>query len=96
MANHQMSGMDIGQIRTMANNMDAKADAIRGVVDQLTGDVEAVSWAGPDRQRFLDEWRNRHAAALRRVADNLDSAARQARDHAAAQERASRAGGGAR
>ncbi len=96
MGNRQVSGMDIGQIRSLARNLDAKADAIRGVVDQLTGDVEAASWVGPDRQRFVEQWRHRHAAALRRVADNLDSAARQARQHAAAQERASRAGGGAR
>lgn len=93
MAQH-LSGMDISQIRSMARNMERKADEIRGVVDQLSGSVDSVSWIGSDRDRFVDEWRTRHAAALRQVADNLDSAARQARDHAADQERVSRAAAG--
>lgn len=98
MRDQNLSGMDISQIRSMARNMDGKADEIRGLVDELTRAVDAASWAGQDRERFVDEWRHRHASALRSVADNLDSAARQARDHASAQERASRdhSGGGGR
>lgn len=92
--NKSVSGMDISQIRSMAKSLDGKADEIRTLVDQLTAEVERASWAGRDRDRFVDEWRARHAAGLRRVADNLDQAARQARDHAAAQERVSRAAGG--
>lgn len=88
-----LSGMDINQIRSMAGNMDRKAEEIRSAIDQLSGAVTAVSWAGPDRDRFVDEWRNRHVSSLRAVADNLSSAARQARDHAAEQERVSRSGG---
>jgi uncharacterized protein YukE len=89
--NRQLSGMDISQIRAMAKNMDRKADELRRLVDSLTGQVHAASWAGNDRNRFVDEWGHRHAAALRRVADDLDTSARQARDHANAQERASKA-----
>jgi len=88
--NRQLSGMDIGQIRAVAKNMDRKADELRGLVNGLTSEVNAASWAGNDRNRFVDDWRNRHAVALIRVADDLDAAARQARDHANAQERASR------
>lgn len=94
MVNEELSGMDISQIRSMARSMDGKADEMRRLVDQLTGEVERASWAGQDRERFVDEWRQRHAVALRRVADNLDEAARQARIHADAQERVSRASGG--
>ncbi len=94
MRQENLSGMDISQIRSMAKQMDSKADEIRGLVDGLSGQVEAASWAGADRERFVGEWRNRHASALRSVADNLDLAARRAREQADAQERASRAGGG--
>jgi len=93
--NEQLTGMDISQIRSMAKSMDGKADEIRRLVDQLTAEVDRVSWIGEDRDLFVGEWRQRHAGALRRVADNLDEAAGQARDHATAQERASRASGGA-
>lgn len=94
MVNEHLSGMDISQIRSMARTMDGKADEMRTLVDQLTVEVERASWVGQDRERFVDEWRQHHAAALRRVADNLDEAARQARDHANQQERVSRDTGG--
>ena len=95
MAQQDLSGMDISQIRSMARDMDRKADEIRSLIDGLSGQVEVAAWAGGDRERFVQEWRTRHAVALRRVADNLDVAARHARDHAADQERVSRAAGGA-
>jgi len=92
--NEQLTGMDISQIRSMARSMDGKADEIRRLVDQLTVEVDRASWIGRDRDTFVETWRNQHAAALRRVADNLDEAAVQARDHATAQEQVSRASGG--
>lgn len=85
-----LSGMDIGQIRSLARQMDDEAAEIRTVVQQMTSQLESASWSGTDRERFIAEWRSRHVTALLKVATGLEQASRQAREHARQQEAASR------
>ena len=85
------AGMDIAQIRNLARQMDQRANEIEGLLSQLTTQMRELPWAGDDRNRFVDDWEGRHAAGLRRVAEGLKHAAKDARDHARNQEWASRA-----
>lgn len=86
---NQLSGMDIHQVRQTANLFSVVADEIDGELRRLTAAIDALPWKGADRDRFVAEWRDRHVAALKRVSDGLDEAARQARRHARRQEEAS-------
>lgn len=87
----QLTGMDIGQIRALADQMRREAAGIEQMLTTLTSELEGVPWRGQDRQMFLDEWRVRHVASLRRVVESLESAACQASEHARQQEWASKA-----
>lgn len=86
---HELTGMDIGQIRSLARQMQAEAASIRESIQSLTALVESAPWRGPDRSRFVEEWASRHVAGLRRVADSLEGASRQANEYARRQEWAS-------
>lgn len=92
MAN-EMIGMTIAQIQGLARAMDQRARQLEALLGQLTTAVREVPWAGDDRDRFVGEWDERHAQHLGEVVGGLRVAARQARDHAAEQERVSRAQG---
>lgn len=89
MSGNDFQGMDAAQIRALANEMNDEAGEIEVMITTLTARLEAAPWRGLDQQRFLDEWRTRHVAALRRVATGLQRAARQANEHARMQEWAS-------
>jgi len=54
--------------------------------------VQNANWVGQDRDRFLQEWSERHAPALMGVCRDLDDAAYRASSHAHAQEQASGSG----
>lgn len=86
---NQLSGMDIHQVRRMADVFSVVADEIDEEMQALTHVVDAVQWKGADRERFVAEWRDRHMTALKRVADGLEQAAHQARRHARRQEEVS-------
>lgn len=86
-----LSGMDIVQVRTLARQMRVDAREIEVLADRMTALIEGLPWKGGDRDRFMNEWRSRHASALRRAAGGLADASRQAHDHANRQEQASRA-----
>lgn len=86
-----LTGMDIAQIRALADQMDRRASEIDALLARLTRLVNGDFWAGADRERFVGEWRDRHAAGLRRIADGLQEASKHAREQARRQEWASRA-----
>lgn len=86
-----LTGMDILQVRRLAREMEGEADAIRADIRAMTALIDAAPWRGNDRERFVSEWRSRHVAALQRVVDGLEKAARQALEHARQQEIASKA-----
>jgi len=83
-----MLGMDIAQVRALSPEIRGRAGEVVGVVDRLSGALEAVDWAGDDRDRFLREWLDVHAPALRALASSMQAAARDAANSATAQEHA--------
>ncbi len=83
--------MDIGQVRNLANQMNKEAADIQAMLRTLSAQIDGAPWKGNDRQRFVGEWSNRHAAALQRVVNSLQAAAREANEYARRQEWASKA-----
>jgi hypothetical protein len=81
--------MDIGQIRSLAQMMVRGCLDLRGMVRELTVEVEQAPWRGPDRDRFVEQWNSHHAVRLSRVADSLEEASSEATAHARRQEEAS-------
>lgn len=85
-----LSGMDIGQIRSLVRVMVRGCVDLRGMIRDLTVDVERAPWRGPDRDRFVEQWNGHHVVRLNRVAEGLEDAAGEAERHASRQEEASR------
>ncbi len=85
----QFTGMDIAAVRQLSQQMKAKADEIRTLSQQLTGQLENTQWVGQDRENFKNEWQSQHLAALSRVADGLEAASQAATQNAMQQEQAS-------
>jgi uncharacterized protein YukE len=81
--------MDIAAVRQLAQQMKTKADEIRSLSQQLTGQLQNTQWVGPDRDRFTNDWQSQHMAALSRVAEGLDTASQAAIQNANQQEQAS-------
>lgn len=84
------SGMDLLQVRSLVNQMNDEAADIQALISTLTADIQSAPWKGRDRERFVNEWRQRHAASLQRVVDGLSGAAREANDYVCRQDEASR------
>lgn len=85
----QFTGMDIAAVRQLSQQMKAKADEIRTLSQQLTGQLQNAQWVGPDRDRFTNDWQSQHVAALNRVAEGLEHASQAADNNASQQEQAS-------
>lgn len=83
------TGMDIGQVRTLANQMRQKADEIESIMAQLTSQLKQAQWVGPDRQKFESDWDGQYCTSLRNVAQGLKDAASIADQNAQQQEQAS-------
>ena len=84
-----MSGMNVGEVRRLAFALSTRAADVRKMVATMTSSLEGAEWRGADRERFMKEWRNVHAAALLKMATALEQAAREATTNANAQDRAS-------
>ena len=82
-------GMDVGQIRQLAQLMSSKADEIQQIMQQLSSQLEAAPWTGPDRNQFLGEWQGTHCAQLTAVINGLHTASTKATTNASQQEQAS-------
>lgn len=85
------TGMDMAQVCSLANQMSEEAAEIDSLIHTLTSEIDSAPWMGRDRERFVNEWRQRHAASLHRVADGLSGAAREANEYVRRQDEASRA-----
>lgn len=84
-----MSGMDVAQVRQLANQLRQSADQVRGLTTRLTGQLNSTIWQGPDHTRFLHEWNSVHVRSLSMVATSLTEAAGSASREADQQEQAS-------
>lgn len=78
----QFTGMDIDAVRQLSQQMKAKADEIRNLSQQLTGQLQNTQWVGADHDRFVNDWQSQHVAALTRVAEGLEAASTAASQNA--------------
>ena len=85
------TGMDIGQVRNLSQQMNTSADEIEQIMNTLTNSLGQAQWVGPDRQRFESDWSSQYCSALRNVAEGLRTAATAAEQNATQQEQASSA-----
>jgi len=83
------TGMDISAVRTLATTLNSKAEEIRSLTQQLTGQLDSTPWVGPDRERFYGDWTGQYVAALNQVAQGLTDASQRATQNANQQEQAS-------
>lgn len=86
-----LTGMDVAQVRKLARLMCKEAENIEHEMSTLTHQIEAAPWKGKDREDYLTEWNQTHVAALRRVAEALRTACKEAGRYADQQEWASKA-----
>ena len=82
------TGMDIAAVRTLSQQMTAKAGEIRTLMQQLTSQLNGTQWVG-DRERFVGDWQSQHCSALNNVIQGLEEAASRAMRNADEQEAAS-------
>ena len=71
-----MSGMNVDEVRRLALALSTRAADVRKMVATMTSSLEGAEWRGADRERFMKEWRNVHAAALLKMATALEQAIR--------------------
>lgn len=83
------TGMDIGQVRQLGQQLNQKADEIEAIMQTLTGQLQAAQWVGQDRQTFESDWTGQYCTSLRTVAAGLRDAATKANSNADQQETAS-------
>lgn len=85
------TGMNIEEVRSLATQLNAKAEEIRGIMSTLTNALQGTNWVGPDRERYVSEWQSHHVTALNSVINGLQTAAQAATANASEQEAASQA-----
>lgn len=85
----ELTGMDINQIFKLARDMSTEAVAVELLIGPLGPTLENAPWVGPDRDRFIDEWKTRHLTPLLDLIQALRDAAVKAKAHADDQVRAS-------
>jgi hypothetical protein len=84
-----MTGMDIQQVRMLAQQLQQSAGEIKTLMQRLTSQLQSTPWVGADRTKFEGDWTGPHCAALNRVAGDLEQAAQTALRNASEQEAAS-------
>lgn len=82
-------GMDPGAVRALAAQLNAKADEIRTIANNLSTALENTQWLGNDATSFRSDWQSHHRTQLYSVADALSDASSRATNNAEQQEQAS-------
>jgi uncharacterized protein YukE len=90
--NHMtMKGMDVEEVRHLAQAMHQASGELTTLVAGLTQKVQSAHWVGPDRERFVADWNSHHASALKSVAQALQDTSTRANQDARQQDEASNA-----
>ena len=89
----QMIGADPDALDRLAADFDRGAGTLEATALRVRVSVHANPWAGARATRFRSDWDQRHGPQLKRTATILRTAAKQLRQQAAEQRRASSAGG---
>ena len=86
-----MIGMDVQQVRELATQFGAKADAIDDIITEITNRLNSTEWKGFDADQFRTDWNTNLTNDLRKVANALRTAQQQANRNAQDQENTSNA-----
>ncbi|MGI5242977.1 hypothetical protein [Dactylosporangium sp. CA-139066] len=84
-----LTGMDVSAVRTLANQLSAKADEIETIAGSLSSQLDGTQWLGADADSFRGDWQNTHRTQLQNVAGALRDASTRASQNATQQEQAS-------
>lgn len=82
-------GMDIEQVRQLANQLGQKAQTIDEVISTITNQLGSTDWKGPDADQFRNDWNTTLSTQLRNVAQALRNAQQRANKNAQEQEQTS-------
>ncbi len=84
-------GADTEQLRSLADDFSRRSGELSGdVVSTISGRLAANPWDGPDRQQFDHLWNQQLVHQIRKVATELDQAAKTLRKNADDQDKISR------
>lgn len=83
-------GMDIQQVRNLANQLEQKAQTIDDLIRAITSQLSSTDWKGPDADKFRNDWNGTLTSQLRNVARQLRATKDRANRNAQEQENASR------
>lgn len=81
-----MFGMDIAQVRSLAQLLGQKASDIESLRSQVTSKLNSTEWKGPDADRFRNDWNGTLSSQLQNVVQQLREAQKRATQNAAEQE----------
>lgn len=83
------TGMDIGQVRELAQLLQQKNEAIEEIISTITSKLGGTQWVGNDRQQFESDWSSTGVNNLKTVGQMLVDTAQRANQNADQQEQAS-------
>lgn len=84
-----MYGMNIDEVRQLAQQMNQASSQLQQMMNQLTAALNNAQWVGPDADRFRQDWTQLHSGQITAVANALQQASQTATGQAMKQEQAS-------
>jgi hypothetical protein len=87
-------GLDADSVRTLARQMDGKADELERIRMSVRSSLSAAPWNGHDADRFRQEWQSTHETRLVNAVTMLRAAGNDLLRNLSQQEQTSAAGTG--
>jgi hypothetical protein len=85
-----MFGMNIEQVRQLAQLLGQKAEMITGdIIPTITSQLSGTEWEGPDAAQFRSDWEGNLSSMLTQVAQQLVDTQTRANRNADEQDSAS-------
>lgn len=84
-------GMDVDQVRSLANQLHQQAEAIQSVIgniDRIVSQLQSA-WQGQDARQFADWWNSQHKPALHNAQNAIDGLHQSALNNASEQQEVS-------
>ncbi len=87
-------GADTTQLRSLSKTVANAADQLNQIANQVTSQLAATRWQGPDADRFRSQWNSASTKSLRTATQGLHDASAALVRNAKEQDQASNTGGG--
>ena len=84
-----MWGANLNQLNDLSGDLRKKSSELESQLRRLEKRVAATGWAGPDADRFRQEWASKFEPSLRKISEDLDQAAKDVKRSTEKQRRAS-------